>query len=172
MPTLQEVLRNAMVRIARREIRAAVRPMRHDLRTLRRKLAGMPKMVSDLRREIAILVRERDARRAAIQPDAEETRGARFSGRLIQKLRKRLKLTQGQLALLTGVSVTAVRAWEANRSRPQGARRAALVALRKLGRRDVVRVLAARAGERPAPRAPRRSRRRGRPARRGRRKKK
>jgi DNA-binding transcriptional regulator YiaG len=128
--------------------------MRQDLRTLRRKLAGMPKIVTDVRREVAILVRERDAQRAALQPDSEAARGARFSGGLIQKLRRRLKLTQGQLALLTGVSVTAVRAWEANRSRPQGARRAALVALRKLGRRE------------------RRSRRRSRPARQGRRKKK
>jgi len=61
---------------------------------------------------------------------------------VIQKLRRRLKLTQGELAKLVGVSVVAVGSWEAGRSRPQGSRRAALVALRKLGRREVVRLLA------------------------------
>lgn len=167
MATLQEVLRSVVLRLARREIRAAVGPMRQDLRALRRKLAGVPKTVGDLSRNVALLVRERDARRTAIEPGAEGTQSARFSGRLVKKLRRRLKLTQGQLGLLAGVSVTAVRAWEADRSRPQGARRAALVAIRKLGRREAARVLAARAAEGGRQRAPRAARRRRRPARRG-----
>ena len=162
MPTLQEVLRTAMLRVARREIKAVVRPMRQELRGLRRKLAGMPKTVSELSRNVVLLVRERDARRTTPQPDAAEARSTRFSGGLIQKLRRRLKLTQGQLALLAGVSVTAVRAWEADRSRPQGARRAALAAIRKLGRREAARVLAAKTTEVGRGRARRKARRRSR----------
>ncbi len=170
MPTLQEVFRSVMQRLSRREIRNVVRPMRQELRVLRRKLSGLPKRVSALSRNVADLVRERDVQRARLQSSEEEVRAARFSPRLIKKLRARLKLTQGEVAKLVQASVAAVRAWEGGRSRPQGARRSALVALRKLGRRQVARLLAAKVaggGERRARRKP--PRRRARRVRRGRR---
>ncbi len=169
MPTLQEVFRTVTRRLARREIRAATRTMRQELRALRRKMAGLPKTVGDLGRHVATLVRERDAQRAHLQSSAEEVQAARFSPGLIKKLRARLKLTQSQVARLVSVSVAAVRAWEAGRSRPQGARRSALVALRKLGRREVARLLAVKAGGRAKRSARRRPRRRARRARGGRR---
>ncbi len=166
MPNLQEALRSMILRLARREIRAVARPMRGELRALRRKVSGLPRTVTELSRHVADLVRSQDLQRARLQASQEELRGARFSGGLIKKLRRRLKLTQGGLARLATVSVAAVRAWEAGRSRPQGARRAALVALRKMGRREVARLLAAKAAaggsRRPSRRAPRRRRRGGR----------
>ncbi len=167
MPTLQEVFRSVTQRLARREIRAATRTMRQELRLLRRRLAGLPQTVGDLSRHVAALMRERDTHRAQLQSSEQEVQAARFSPRLIKKLRARLKLTQGDVARLVRASVAAVRAWEAGRSRPQGARRAALVALRRVGRREVKRLLAAtagtagKAGARRAPRrGPRRARRR------------
>lgn len=165
MPTLQEVFRSVTQRLARREIRAATRTMRKELRVLRRKLAGVPKTVGDLSRQVAGLMRERDAHRAQLQSSEQEVQAARFSPRLIKKLRARLKLTQGEVARLVQASVAAVRAWEAGRSRPQGARRSALVALRKLGRREVKRLLGAKArtaGKPRGRRAPRRGARRAR----------
>ena len=162
MPTLQEVFRSVTQRLARREIRAATRTMRQELRLIRRKLAGLPKAVGDLNRQVSALMRERDAHRAQLQSSEQEIQAARFSPRLIKKLRTRLKLTQGEVARLVQSSVAAVRAWEAGRSRPQGARRAGLGALRKLGRRVVVRLLAATAGRPGARRAPRRAARRAR----------
>lgn len=160
MPTLQEVIRSVIHRIARREIKAVVRPMRRDLRAVRRKLSGLPRTVAHLTRDVATLVRERDAQAAQLRSSAEEVHAARFSARLMKKLRARLKLTQGQVAGLVGASVAAVRAWEAGRSRPHGARRSALVALRKLGRREVVRLLAAKAGDQMPRHKPRRRGRR------------
>lgn len=164
MPNLQEALRSMILRLARREIRAVSRPMRSELRSLRRKVSGLPRTVAELSRHMTDLVRSADVQRARLQASEEELRGARFSAGLIKKLRRRLKLTQGTLARLAAVSVTAVRAWEAGRSRPQGARRAALVALRKMGRREVARLVAvkgAAATRRPSRRAPRGRRRRG-----------
>lgn len=161
MPTLQEVFRSIMQRVARREVRAVMQPIRRDLRALRRKVAGLPETVRGLSRDVGTLVRDRDAGRAGLHASSEEVRAARISPGLIQKLRRRLKLTQGQLAKLAGVSAVAVQGWEAGRSRPQDARRAALVALRKLGRREVVRLLAALPEvKRPRRPARRRARRR------------
>jgi DNA-binding transcriptional regulator YiaG len=156
-----------ILRLARREIRDVTRPMRTELRGLRRKLGGLPKAVGDLGRHVADLLRSQDLRRARLQASPAEVEAARFSGGLIQKLRRRLKLTQAQLAQLVDVSVTAVRAWELGQSRPQGARRAALVALRKMGRREVARMVASRTAQREAPaRRKGRARRVRRPARR------
>ena len=71
----------------------------------------------------------------------EEVKAARFSPRLIRSLRKRLGLSQGQLATVVGVSAVSVGLWEQGKTRPTGPNRTALVALRKLGKRDVRRIL-------------------------------
>ena len=168
MPNLQEALRSVILRLARREIRAVARPMRKELRALRRKVSGLPKTLAALGRHVADLVRAHHAQRANLQASAEEAQSARFSPGLIQKLRRRLKLTQGQMAQLVGVSVTGVRAWEAGRSRPQAARRSALVALRKMGRREVARLVAVKAAKGPGRRTRKPPRRRRRRAGRGR----
>jgi DNA-binding transcriptional regulator YiaG len=89
-----------------------------------------------------------------------ELKAARLSAGLIRKLRTRLRLTQATLARLVGVSAAAVVQWERGRSSPAAANRGALIALRRVGRRDV-KALLARVPEQPAPggRGPQRRRR-------------
>ena len=69
---------------------------------------------------------------------------ARLSPGLIKKLRKKLGLTQAQLAALLDASPTTVAFWEQGRTRPKADTKAQIVALRKLGRRDVKQLLAER----------------------------
>ena len=61
----------------------------------------------------------------------------------IRSLRQKLNVSQNELAQLLGISVSGVRTWEYDISKPRGKNREALVALRKLGRRDVKRMLEA-----------------------------
>ena len=68
---------------------------------------------------------------------------------LIRKLRARLGITQGELAMLVGVSTSAVGSWEYAKAKPEGRNREALVAPRKLGRPEVRGILAAKAAESP-----------------------
>jgi transcriptional regulator with XRE-family HTH domain len=56
---------------------------------------------------------------------------------LLQSLRKRLGITQKELAILAGVSVGAAHLWETGKFRPKDTKRSVLVALRKLNRREV-----------------------------------
>ena len=80
----------------------------------------------------------------------EEVKAARISSGLIKRLRKRLGITQGELAALVGVSTSAVGSWEYGKAKPEGHNREALVALRKLGKREVRGILAAKVeGGRP-----------------------
>jgi DNA-binding transcriptional regulator YiaG len=91
----------------------------------------------------------------------EEVKAARLSPLLIKKLRARLAITQGELATLVGVSMSAVGSWEYGKAKPEGHNREALVALRKLGKREVRGILAAKAEEaRPRTRGRGRTRRR------------
>ena len=72
---------------------------------------------------------------------------ARLSPLLIKKLRNRLGITQGELATLVGVSSSAVGSWEYGKAKPEGHNREALVALRKLGKQELVGILAGNFGE-------------------------
>ena len=150
MPKIEAAIKEAILRGARRHVRAATSPLRREVRRLR-------VLVAQLRREVAGLRDvasqwQRVARTAPWQPAVSDTelRAARLSSRLIQKLRGRLGLSQSALARLVGVSVGAVVQWERGRSAPSGANRKNLVALRKLGRRDVKRLLAGMAKAAPA----------------------
>jgi len=103
---------------------------------------------------------ERQAQRAKLAVAPEEVKAARLSPLLIKKLRVRLGITQGELATIVGVSTSAVGSWEYGNAKPEGHNREALVALRKLGKRDVAGILAAKAEE-VRQEAPRRARDRG-----------
>ena len=72
----------------------------------------------------------------------EDAKAARLSPRLIRSLRVRLGLSQSALARLVGVSAPAVAHWEAGNSAPTGQNRVNVVALRKVGKREVKELLA------------------------------
>jgi DNA-binding transcriptional regulator YiaG len=67
-------------------------------------------------------------------------------GQYISKRRKELGLSQKELAVLTGVTVGAVHKWESGKFRPKDEKRRVLVALRKLGRGGVKKLLEERRG--------------------------
>jgi len=71
----------------------------------------------------------------------EEVKVSRFSPRLIRSLRGHLGITQKELAGLTGVTVGAVHLWESGQFKPSEKKKAVMVALRKLGRREVRKLL-------------------------------
>jgi transcriptional regulator with XRE-family HTH domain len=59
------------------------------------------------------------------------------------------RLSGGELATLVGVSAGAVGFWEQGKAQPRGRNKEALVALRKLGKREVRGILAAKAMKSP-----------------------
>ena len=92
---------------------------------------------------------ERTAERAKMTAAPEEVKASRISPGLIKRLHARLGITQGELATLVGVSQSAVGSWEYAKAKPEGHNREALVALRKLGKREVAGILATKAAESP-----------------------
>jgi hypothetical protein len=51
------------------------------------------------------------------------------------------------MGILVGATLGAVASWEKGKFKPQGEKKAALVALRKVGKRDVKKMLAEKPGE-------------------------
>jgi len=141
MGKVEEAVRSEIMRLVRRELRGVVVPLARDVRQLKRSMGRLSKSVARLERVVAAQVREAEAGRDRLGASEEEAKTARLSAGLIRKLRTRLGITQGQLAVLVGVSPGAVAQWEQGMISPRGQNRASLVALRKLGRRDVRRML-------------------------------
>lgn len=159
MPKIEMAIKDAIQRGARRQIRLVATPLRREVRRLRHTVAGMRRELTALRATAAQWERVTEQTPWSSTVSDEAVKAARLSPRLIQRLRARLGLSQTALAKLAGVSGAAVVQWERGRASPSGDRRKAVVGLRKVGRREVKRLLA----RMPAPATKRRPRpRRGR----------
>lgn len=141
MGKVEGILRSEIVRLAKREIRKIALPVRREVRALKGTVSQLRKALSGLEKHASRrgfgLMREP----LHLQASPEEVKASRFSPRLIRALRKRLGVTQKQLATLVGVTVGAIYQWEKGIFEPRDEKKGALVALRKLGRRDVKRLL-------------------------------
>lgn len=155
MGKLDAVLRAEITRLARKELKAVAGPLQKQIRELSRQVRGLSVRASQLERRASRTQKVQQPERSAdLSAPPEEVERSRLSGGLIRKLRRKLSLTQAQLAGLIGVSPAAVQSWEQNIARPAGENRAGIVALRKLGRREVARMLEEK-GVAPAARKPR-----------------
>jgi DNA-binding transcriptional regulator YiaG len=147
MGKMEQTLKSEITRLAKKQMRATYLPLAREVRRLKRTVSALRKRVAVFARLGAELQAERQAQRAKLAVAPEEVKAARLSPGLIKKLRARLGITQRELATLVGVSTSAVGFWEYGKAKPEGHNREALVALRKLGRREVARILAAKAEE-------------------------
>ena len=149
MGKIETAVKSEIPRLAKKEIRATCGPLARDVRELKRTVSRLRRRVASLETAAREWTKQVRAQKAELKASEEEVEAARFSPRLIRSLRKRLGLSQGQLATVVGVSTVSVGFWEQGKTRPTGPNRAALVALRKLGRRDVRRILELKAATRP-----------------------
>jgi len=159
---LEAIIKETIARGARRQVRMVILPIRREVLRLRRKMAAVDNALAALRRQAGRWERMLGGAPPVPRVSEEDAKAARLSPRLIQRLRKRLGISQMALARLLKVSGPAVAQWEAGRSKPRGQNRAALVSLRKVGKRDVKELLAQRSKDAPAPsrRRPRSKKRR------------
>jgi DNA-binding transcriptional regulator YiaG len=151
MGKIETVMKSEIVRLTKKELRAVCGPVARDVRQLKRVVSGLSRMVASLNRIGREWSAKMQAEKAQLQAPEEEVKTARFSPRLIRTLRTRLGVSQAELGRLIGVSTVSVGSWESGRMRPSASKRAALVAARKLGRREVRTLLELKAASRPKP---------------------
>lgn len=141
MGKMEDALRREIARLTRKELRTSVNPLSRNVRELKRTVSELAKMVDRLHRATENETNRRISKKQQLQVADDEVKKARVSANAIKNLRKKLGISQEKLAILLNVSPGAVAFWEQKRAKPRGANKGALVALRKLGRRDVKRML-------------------------------
>lgn len=157
MGKIESALKEEIARLARKTARGLQARTVEDVRKLKKRVAGLQVEIAALKRE---RTREQTKIRMARAAESAVTRKgvkARLSPGLIQKLRKRLRISQPELALLLDVSASAVGFWETGRVQPRPETKARIVALRSLGRRDVKGLLAEKTPKK-AKKAPKKAR--------------
>jgi DNA-binding transcriptional regulator YiaG len=137
MGRVERIIKSEIVRLAKREVRKISVPLAKDVWLLKSTLWKLRKTVSTLQRFAARQESELSKRKMPLEVTPEGVKGSRFSPRLIRSLRNRLGITQKELAILAGVTVGAAHLWETGKFLPSGEKRGAIVALRKLRRREV-----------------------------------
>jgi DNA-binding transcriptional regulator YiaG len=141
---LESTIKSEIQRLAKREIRSTFLPLRREVRSIRLRLSGLSKNFSALNR----LTKEQLQKvpKKGLEATPEEVKASRLTPDRIRGLRKKLGISMRELGILTGSSLGAVLSWEKGRFKPRGERKAALVALRKLKKREVRKLLAEKAG--------------------------
>ena len=144
MPNIGAVLKEEVQRLARKEVRAVVNPLKKRVAELTRTNAALRRTVPALQRTVARLEAEAKARQLqAVQSGAKEPKGTRLGPRSIAAQRKRLGLSRKEFGALAGVSSNTIYLWETGEVSPRENSRAVLVGLRKLGAREAKKLVEA-----------------------------
>jgi DNA-binding transcriptional regulator YiaG len=139
VPNIASLLKTEITRLARREIRQAVEPLRKQVTSQRRELTALKKDRDQLKRALAAVVRR--SARGEQKSTEEGSERLRFSAAGFKSLRQKLGLSAGDMGRLAGVSGQSIYNWETGKARPRAAQLKTIQHLRTLGKRDARRLL-------------------------------
>ena len=144
MPNLMKELKAEITRLARKEAKQVVAPVKKASANYRGLIAGLRKQLDALQKEVATL--KRVAPKADRVVLAKQEPESRFwiTGKGVKALRKRLGLTQALFGKLAGVSVPTVIKWEGAKGKAPIRLKAAIArlqAIRGMGKKQAAEVL-------------------------------
>ncbi len=140
MPDVAAVLKEEITRLARREVKQQLGPLKKTITEQRRTIAELRRQVAALARNQAFLQRQ-EKRRLAEAPEASAAEGVRFSPRWVKADRKRLGLSAKDYGLLVGASAQTIYSWESAKSKPRTTALAGWANARGIGKREALRRL-------------------------------
>lgn len=132
MSNLSSVLKSEITRLARKEIKNAVDPLRKSNAAYRREIAELKRQLASLQRELKASKKPSRERKEG----ADQTRTPRFTAKGLRALRARLGLSAADFGQLVGASGQSIYNWEAGKAVPRANQQAALAAARRLGKRE------------------------------------
>ena len=146
MGKIESTIKSEIQRLAKHEVKTVFRPLRKEVWEIKLKLSNLLKGFAPLNRWVKETSRSK-SKETQLSATPEEVKASRFTPERIGGLRKKLGLSQRELGVLVGASLGAVASWEKGKFKPQGEKKAALVALRKVRKRNVKKMLTEKAGE-------------------------
>ncbi len=141
MGKLESTIKSEIERLAKREVRTTFRPLRKQVWELKLKLSNLLKNFTVLDR-LAKDASKGKSTEPKLEASPEEVKASRLTPDRIRNLRIRLGISQRELGILVGATIGAVLSWEKGKFKPKVKKKAALVALRKIRKRDVRKMLA------------------------------
>lgn len=135
MPNIATVLKDEIVRLAKKEVRSEIEGLKKASIQYRSEIAGLKRRVAALEKQQGRL-EKRSGRKVAIQAEAGETTRHRFSAKRLAAQRQKLGLSAADMGALLSVSGQTVYQWESGKTRPRQQQVAAIAALRKMGKRN------------------------------------
>jgi DNA-binding transcriptional regulator YiaG len=153
MGKIESTIKSEIQRLAKHEVRSVFLPLRRDVWGMKLKLSNLIKGVTVLDR-LAKEISKAKSAEPKLEASPEEVKASRITPERIRSLRKKLGISQRELGVMVGATIGAVASWEKGKFKPKGEKKAALVALRKLRKREVKKMLTEKAGakeKRPIP---------------------
>ena len=137
MSTFAKSFKDEVIRLARKEAKAAVAPIRKPSGANRSALADLKRRVASLEKEtrrLAALLAK--VPQPVVAPAAGEK--ARITGKGMRSLRRHLRLSAAQFGRLLGITAHGVYLWERKNGplRVRQTTRAAILSIRTLGARE------------------------------------
>jgi DNA-binding transcriptional regulator YiaG len=132
MPNLAALLKSEISRLAKKEVRKEVLPLRKVAAGYRREIAQLKRTLASLQRTTKQLAKPRSSSVVSVRAE----RSVRFVAKGLVSLRKRLGISADQMARLLGVSMQSVYNWERKKATPRKEQVAAIVALRGIGKKE------------------------------------
>ena len=144
MPNLMNELKSEISRLARREAKQVVAPVKKASANYRGLIAGLRKQLGALQNEVAALRRAVPKAEKVLASKTEPQGRFWITGPGVKALRKRLGLTQAQFSKLAGVSVPTVIKWEGSQGKAPIRLKAAIArlqAMRGMGKKQAAEAL-------------------------------
>jgi DNA-binding transcriptional regulator YiaG len=135
MPNIAAVLKEEILRLARKEARSQTGVLKKASAQYRKDIAAMKRRVADLQRRLAALDKQ-VLKGTPPQRTEEGAKGVRFTAKGLYSQRKRLGLSAADYGKLVGVTGQTIYSWESGSSRPRRQQVARLAALRGIGKRE------------------------------------
>ena len=140
MPDVARILREEVQRLAKRQVKAGLAPvkrdsirLKHNVADLRREVTALTRTVRELLARVTLVMATKETEVAT-----ERATVLRPTSKSLARLRRRLDLTQVEFGKLLGVSGQTVLNWErkGGRVRMRGANLAAVAGIQTIGKRE------------------------------------
>jgi DNA-binding transcriptional regulator YiaG len=136
MSNIATLLKDEIIRLARKETRIETEKLRKASAQYRSEIAALKKRAAALEQQLARQAKSKP-QQAEIEANPGDTGKARFTAKGFKSLRKRLGLTAAEIGHLLDVSVPTIYNWEAGSASPRAKQLVKIVMLRGMGKREV-----------------------------------
>ena len=139
MPDVKQVLQEEIRRLAKKEVKHATAPLMSVVSDLKRRVAQLERQLSISGKAVSAVVKtpeEKEAKTASAGKKGNAP-APRFHGKKIARLRKRLHLSQAELAEMVGVNMFSVSHWELGKNVPRQAQQERLEEIRTMTRKEL-----------------------------------